>query len=132
MQLTLSHADLETALINDLRAKGMSAFEPGKASVEFSFKRGTKELICVLDTEPKAVAPEAPVDPKPSAATQTATTSASGAQAQATAPAEAAADPAAPAEQEAPATTTTEAVGAGQVGDAAGGAVAGDDDNLFD
>ena len=27
----------------------MTAFEPGKASVEFSFKRGTKELVCTLD-----------------------------------------------------------------------------------
>lgn len=54
MQLILTHADLEAALINDLRSKGMTAFEPGKASVEFSFKRGTKELVCTLDTEAKA------------------------------------------------------------------------------
>lgn len=67
MQLILTHADLELALIESLRSKGMTAFEPGKASVEFTFKRGTKELQCVLDTEPKAVvekpqaiAPEAP------------------------------------------------------------------------
>lgn len=56
MQLILTHADLELALIESLRSKGMTAFEPGKASVEFTFKRGTKELQCVLDTEPKAVA----------------------------------------------------------------------------
>lgn len=55
MQLILTHADLELALIESLRSKGMTAFEPGKASVEFTFKRGTKELQCVLDTEPKAV-----------------------------------------------------------------------------
>lgn len=54
MQLILTHADLEAALINDLRSKGMTAFEPGKASVEFSFKRGTKELVCTMDTEAKA------------------------------------------------------------------------------
>ena len=64
MQLILTHADLELALIESLRSKGMTAFEPGKASVDFSFKRGTKELQCVLDTEPKA---EAPVAVKPTA-----------------------------------------------------------------
>jgi hypothetical protein len=60
MKLTLSHKDLELALIESLRAKGMSAFEPGKAAVDFSFKRGTKELICELDTEGKPAAPKAP------------------------------------------------------------------------
>lgn len=124
MQLILTHADLEAALINDLRNKGMTAFEPGKASVDFSFKRGTKELVCTLDTDPK---PEAPVDPKPAAAssaTQTATTSASAAKAQDSAQAAAAEEPAntAPAEV---AATTAEA----PVETAAAGAA---DDNLFD
>lgn len=60
MQLILTHADLELALIESLRSKGMTAFEPGKASVEFTFKRGTKELQCVLDTEPKVANEAAP------------------------------------------------------------------------
>jgi len=64
MQLILTHADLELALIESLRAKGMTAFEPGKASVEFTFKRGTKELQCILDTEPKAPAEPAEAKPK--------------------------------------------------------------------
>lgn len=125
MQLILTHADLEAALINDLRNKGMTAFEPGKASVDFSFKRGTKELVCTLDTDPK---PEAPVDPKPAAAssaTQTATTSASAAKAPDTAQAAAAEEPAQAAEAEVPATTTAEA----PAETAAAGAA---DDNLFD
>jgi hypothetical protein len=128
MQLILTHADLEAALINDLRNKGMTAFEPGKASVEFAFKRGTKELVCTLDTDPK---PEAAADPKlaalASSATQTATGSAPVAQATASAPAEAAKEPVHVAEPETPATTTTEAPA--EVATAAAG---GDDDNLFD
>lgn len=128
MQLILTHADLEAALINDLRNKGMTAFEPGKASVEFAFKRGTKELVCTLDTDPK---PEAAVDPKPAAtassATQTATTSASAAKAPDTAQAAAVEEPAKDAEPEVAATATTEA--ADEVETAAAGS---DDDNLFD
>jgi septal ring-binding cell division protein DamX len=125
MQLILTHADLETALINDLRNKGMTAFEPGKASVDFSFKRGTKELICTLDTDPK---PEAPVAPKSkSDATETVTTSAPLAEVPDTAPAGAVSEAAQVAEAaaEVPVTTTTEAL-------AEVPAAAGEDDNLFD
>lgn len=123
MQLILTHADLEAALINDLRAKGMTAFEPGKASVEFAFKRGTKELICVLDTEAKA--PVLVEDPKSSAETPTATTSAPVAQAPVTAPVEVVSEPVQVAEVETPVTTTVEPVAEVVV-------AGGDDDNLFD
>jgi hypothetical protein len=118
MQLILTHADLEAALINDLRAKGMTAFEPGKASVEFSFKRGTKELVCILDTEAKAEAPEAP---KQSVVTPAATTSAPVAQAPEIAPVEVAEEPAYVAPVAETVATTAELETAG-----------GDDDNLFD
>lgn len=121
MKLTLSHADLELALIESLRAKGMNAFVPGLASVEFSFKRGTKELICELDTEakPEAVAEVAPKSSKASAATPTVTTSASVAETQAAAPAEAVSEPV---EQLADAVADAE-----PVLETAGG----EDDNLF-
>lgn len=119
MQLILTHADLEAALINDLRSKGMTAFEPGKASVEFSFKRGTKELVCTLDTEAKVVEPVA-ADPKPSAETPSATGSASAALTPEVVPAEVAEEPAPVAPVEAAPTTETLP------------ASTGDDDNLFD
>lgn len=110
MQLILTHADLELALIESLRSKGMTAFEPGKASVEFTFKRGSKELQCVLDTEPKA--PAAPVEAKPKAEAATAPEA-----------------PEAPAQEpEAPTTTPEQAPET----EAPAPAVAGDDDNLFD
>lgn len=125
MQLILTHADLEAALINDLRSKGMTAFEPGKASVEFSFKRGTKELVCTLDTDPKAPAEAGVSDPKPDVVIPSATGSASVAGAQATAPAEVASEAVKVAEAEAPATGTAEPA----LETAAAG---GDDDNLFD
>lgn len=102
MQLILTHADLELALIESLRSKGMTAFEPGKASVEFSFKRGSKELQCVLDTEPKA--PADPVEAKPKAeapvtqAAETPATEAPAAEVQTEAPATEAVAPAAEAE----------------------------------
>ena len=110
MQLILTHADLELALIESLRSKGMTAFEPGKASVEFTFKRGTKELQCVLDTEPKAVAekPQA-IAPEEAPVTRSAP----------------AVEPEAPAQEpEAPGETPAEAP--------APEAPAGGDDNLFD
>lgn len=119
MQLILTHADLEAALINDLRSKGMTAFEPGKASVEFSFKRGTKELVCTLDTEAKVAEPVV-VDPKPSAETLSATGSASAALTQEAAPAGVAEEPAPVAPVEV--ATTTETLPAST----------SDDDNLFD
>ena len=112
MQLILTHADLELALIESLRAKGMTAFEPGKASVDFSFKRGTKELQCVLDTEPKAAVE--PVEAKPKAEAPVA-------QVQET--------PAPEAPVEAPAETPVEV--APDVEPQAP-VVAGEDDNLFD
>lgn len=130
MQLILTHADLEAALINDLRAKGMTAFEPGKASVEFSFKRGTKELVCTLDTEPKVEVHqvnESPAcspwgaGPKTSAETPSATGSASAALTPEVAPAVVAEEPAQVAEVEV--VTTTEATPRPETGD---------DDNLFD
>ena len=102
MQLILTHADLELALIESLRSKGMTAFEPGKASVEFSFKRGSKELQCVLDTEPKA--PADPVEAKPKAeapvtqAAEAPATEAPAAEVQTEAPATEAVAPAAEAE----------------------------------
>lgn len=128
MQLILTHADLEAALINDLRSKGMTAFEPGKASVEFSFKRGTKELVCTLDTEPKVEVHqvnESPAStpgvagPKTSAETPSATGSASAALTPEVVPAVVVEEPAPVAPVEA--ATTTETLPA----DAS-------DDNLFD
>lgn len=124
MQLTLNHNDLTQALCAHLQAQGMTAFDPSVVTVEFSFKRGTKELICVLDTEaPVVVVADAP---KPSAETQNVTTSASGAQVKEAAPVAAVVDPVQVAEAEAPVTTTTEVAPALET---AGG---GDDDNLFD
>lgn len=120
MQLILTHADLEAALINDLRSKGMTAFEPGKASVEFSFKRGTKELVCTLDTEAKAPVEVVEADPKPPVETPSETTSAPVAQAPETAPVEAAPVTEAPVEVPA-ADPVPELETAGS-----------DDDNLFD
>lgn len=122
MQLILTHADLEAALINDLRSKGMTAFEPGKASVEFSFKRGTKELVCTLDTEPKVEVQQVNESPKPSAETPSATGSASAALTPEVVPVAAVEEPAPVAPVEAAPTTETpptEAPGS-------------DDDNLFD
>lgn len=125
MQLILTHADLEAALINDLRSKGMTAFEPGKASVEFSFKRGTKELVCTLDTDPKAPVEAGVSDPKPSVETPSATGSAPGAQVQGSAPVVVAEEPAVVVPAETVVTTTAEPA----LETAAAG---GDDDNLFD
>jgi hypothetical protein len=123
MQLTLTHNDVTKALCAYLQAQGMTAFDPNVVTAEFAFKRGTKELTCVLDTEaPVAVVAEAP---KQSAVTPTEAGSASVAQTQATAPVEAVAATAPVAEAEAPVTTTAEAPEL----ETAGG---GDDDNLFD
>lgn len=116
MQLILAHADLEAALINDLRAKGMTAFEPGKASVEFSFKRGTKELVCTLDTEAKAeVHTPVGADPKPSV--ETPVTQA--------VPVQVVEEPAPETPAEQPAVTHAEPVAETPAAD-------GEDDNLFD
>lgn len=110
MKLILSHTDLELALIESLRAKGMTAFEPGKATVEFSFKRGTKELICELDTEGKPAAPEAPAaEPKPAAAEQKVATEAKLAEPAPETPAEPAAEAPAEAPAEHPAEQPAEA-----------------------
>jgi hypothetical protein len=120
MQLTLTHADITKALCAHLQAQGMTAFDPTVVTAEFAFKRGTKELTCVLDTEaPVVVVAEAP---KQSAVTPTATTSAPVAEAQATAPVAVAEEPAHVAPVVEPVTTTAEL-------ETAGG---GDDDNLFD
>lgn len=124
MQLTLTHNDVTKALCAYLQAQGMTAFDPNVVSAEFTFKRGTKELICVLDTEAPAVVAEAP---KQSAETPSVTGSAPVAKAQATAPVEAAAEPVQVAQAEEPVNTTAE-TGA-QVEAAAAG---GEDDNLFD
>lgn len=67
MKLTLSHADLTLALCEFTAKRGMTAFDPTQVTVDFSFKRGSKELICELDTEPKPQV-EAPVAPKAAAA----------------------------------------------------------------
>ena len=115
MQLILAHADLEAALINDLRAKGMTAFEPGKASVEFSFKRGTKELVCTLDTEAKAEVP--PVIDGPKTPTEAPVAQA--------VPVQVVEEPAPETPAEEPAVTPVEP-GAGTP------AADGEDDNLFD
>lgn len=112
MQLTLNHNDLTKALCAYLQAQGMTAFDPSVVTVEFAFKRGTKELLCTLDTDAPAPAAPVVVDPKPSAETQSETGSASGASTQTGVPAEAAEEPAPLAEPEAP-------------------AEAGADDNLF-
>lgn len=120
MQLTLTHNDVTKALCAYLQAQGMTAFDPNVVTAEFAFKRGTKELTCVLDTEaPVAAVAEAP---KQSAVTQTEATSAPAAVAPETAPVAVAEEPAYVAPAETPATTTPEL-------ETAGG---GDDDNLFD
>lgn len=116
MQLILAHADLEAALINDLRAKGMTAFEPGKASVEFSFKRGTKELICTLDTEAKAEV-HTPVGNVPNPSAEAPVTQ--------VAPVQATEEPVPTAQAEEPVATTGEPVAETPAAD-------GEDDNLFD
>lgn len=131
MQLTLSHNDLTAALCEYLQARGMTAFDPSVVSVDFAFKRGTKELTAVLDTEPKPVVEAGVSDPKPaSGATQTATTSASAAPAAGSAPAGAAEEPVKTAAVETPADTTGNAQAADPVAETA--AAGGDDDNLFD
>jgi hypothetical protein len=61
MKLTLSHADVTLALCEFLATRGMTAFDPSKVTADFAFKRGSKELLCELDTEPKAPAEAAPV-----------------------------------------------------------------------
>jgi hypothetical protein len=122
MQLTLTHSDITKALCVYLQAQGMTAFDPNVVTAEFAFKRGTKELTCVLDSEAKPLVEAGVSDPKPSAVTQTATTSASVAEAQATAPVAVAEEPAHVAPVVEPVTTTAEL-------ETAGG---GDDDNLFD
>ena len=64
MQLTLTHNDVTKALCAYLQAQGMTAFDPNVVTAEFAFKRGTKELTCVLDTEaPVAVVADAPKQP---------------------------------------------------------------------
>ncbi|MBO6277686.1 MAG: hypothetical protein J6N20_09680 [Pseudomonas sp.] len=63
MKLTLSHSDLSLALCEFLASRGMTAFDPNTVTAEFSFKRGSKELVCELDSEPKP-----PVAPAPAAA----------------------------------------------------------------
>lgn len=66
MKLTLSHSDISLALCEFLSNRGMTAFDPAKVSADFSFKRGSKELVCELDSEPKAPT-DAPVVEKPKA-----------------------------------------------------------------
>jgi hypothetical protein len=123
MQLILTHADLSQALIESLQAKGMTAFDPRTCSVEFSFKRGTKELICTLDTEaPVAVVAEAP---KQTLESPTATISASAAVAPEAASVVVAEEPAPVVQAEAPVATTAEPVPELET-------AGGDDDNLFD
>lgn len=121
MQLTLNHNDLTKALCAYLQAQGMTAFDPSVVTVEFAFKRGTKELLCTLDTDAPAPAAPVTVDPKPSAETPSETGSASAALTQEVAPAGAAVEPAPAVEPETPAPITGEAPAAG-----------GEDDNLFD
>jgi hypothetical protein len=67
MKLTLSHADVTLALCEFLAARGMTAFDPSKVTADFAFKRGSKELLCELDTEPKAPVEVAPVAAKAAA-----------------------------------------------------------------
>lgn len=64
MKLTLSHADVTVALCEFLKTRGMTAFDPTQVTAEFSFKRGSKELLCELDTEPKAPVQTAEVKPQ--------------------------------------------------------------------
>lgn len=124
MQLTLTHTDITKALCVYLQAQGMTAFDPNVVSAEFAFKRGSKELTCVLDTDAKAPVEVAAEAPKPSDETLSATTSASAAKVQATAPVVVAEEAAPVVEAEAPVTTPVDLV--------AETVVAGDDDNLFD
>lgn len=76
MKLTLTHADISLALCEFLANRGMTAFDPAKVSADFSFKRGSKELMCELDSEPKAPV-ETPVVDKPKAVAPVAETQAS-------------------------------------------------------
>lgn len=123
MQLTLTHTDITKALCVYLQAQGMTAFDPNVVTAEFAFKRGTKELTCVLDTEAAVVV--VAETPKPSAETQTVTSSASVAVAPEAASVVVAEEPAPVVQAEAVVTTTAEPVA---VLETAGG----DDDNLFD
>lgn len=124
MQLTLTHTDITKALCVYLQAQGMTAFDPNVVTAEFAFKRGSKELTCVLDTEaPVVVVAETP---KQSDVTQSETGSAPVVEAPVTVPAAAVEEPAQVAPSEQPVTTTSDA---GAQLETAG---AGDDDNLFD
>ncbi|AXC36447.1 hypothetical protein HOT57_gp03 [Pseudomonas phage phCDa] len=116
MKLTLSHADISLALCEFLANRGMTAFDPAKVTADFSFKRGSKELVCELDSEPKAplVAPVAEV------VTSQASTTAPIADSIPETPAQ---DPVPPAAEQ-PAES--------QQHDATPVAASGDDDNLFD
>lgn len=115
MQLTLNHNDLTKALCAYLQAQGMTAFDPSVVTVEFAFKRGTKELLCTLDTDaPAQVAPVAS-EPKPSADAPSETRSA------AVEP-----QPEEVAEEPAPVSPEAEAAPAAEVP-----AAEGEDDNLF-
>lgn len=121
MKLQVGHSEIVAGLVAFLDSKGVKGFDPATVAVEFSFKRGTKELECTLDDSPVAAAPVVKAEPKPKAETATATAGTGNAQASEAKPAAEA-----PAEQAASTEAAATATAASPVD------AKGDDENLFD
>lgn len=74
MKLSVGHKEIVSGLVMYLASRGVTGFNPDQVHAEFSFKRGTKELVCDLDEDAPVVPVAIPVadlkpkaDPKPKA-----------------------------------------------------------------
>lgn len=72
MKLSVGHKEIVSGLVMYLASRGVTGFNPDQVHAEFSFKRGTKELVCDLDEDAPAVTQAVPVadlkpTPKPKA-----------------------------------------------------------------
>lgn len=76
MKLSVGHKEIVSGLVMYLASRGVTGFNPDQVHAEFSFKRGTKELVCDLDEDAPAVTQAVPVadlkpTPKPKAEAST-------------------------------------------------------------
>ena len=81
MKLSVGHKEIVSGLVMYLASRGVTGFNPDQVHAEFSFKRGTKELVCDLDEDAPAVTQAVPVadlkpTPKPKAEAAAVTTTA--------------------------------------------------------
>ena len=83
MKLSVGHKEIVSGLVMYLASRGVTGFNPDQVHAEFSFKRGTKELVCDLDEDAPVVPVAIPVadlkpkaDPKPKADAAPVTTAA--------------------------------------------------------